>query len=659
MLDNRHHQLAINQAANLILKQKVESLQVIPVVALKLLRLTNDDDTKVAELSKLIETEPTLAAKILRNVNSAAFALTHKITSINRAVNILGFSAVRQLTLNQLIYNKIIKHKAKQEFDQLFFWQHCLFVASLSRSIAIALNHKDPDTIYSAGLMHDIGKIVLETHGKISYSNFITACKNDEQTIIKGEHDFFGLNHAEMGFVFCQQWEIPEKISAIVYCHHDMPDDKSRFAIYKSDIAIISFANYIAWLQGIGSVSSNNLPELHPEVSKYLDAEKLDFERLLNQVDQEMQNTRIFYGTKFPSLNKLRAALVETTLLINHQNKLIHSTHYSGKLFNSSLIVPHQSLDAEEIIPWTLEAIHSDFQFERIIMLTINPKQRSLFAAYSCPKTLNDHTLSCFNIDIDLLPRFILTGLRERKSMIVNYEKQTNSAILEVLDTKEFIVIPVLSNNRLTGIIYADNYITKTPIESVFIEQLEPIIRELGVALANSKRFELEKKRAELDPLTGLFNKRMMIKYLNSIFNSKENSLTQLLVGFIDIDFFKKFNDNCGHQAGDDVLKVVAQILRTLTRPSDFIGRYGGEEFVFVLQGTDKQGAFCYAERIREEIQRKGQILSQRFQGHVLTVSIGICEYNSEYTRYDLMLDAADKAMYAAKHKGRNCVVLV
>jgi hypothetical protein len=56
-----------------------------------------------------------------------------------------------------------------------------------------------------------------------------------------------------MGYTFCQQWDIPEQISAIVYCHHELPDDNSPFAIYKRDIAIVNFANYIAWLQGIGS----------------------------------------------------------------------------------------------------------------------------------------------------------------------------------------------------------------------------------------------------------------------------------------------------------------------------------------------------------------------------------------------------------------------
>ncbi len=185
----------IKRAAQLILKDEIEPLQLVPSVAIKLLKLTNDENAKIDDLTRIIETEPTLAAKILRNVNSAAYSLPNKITSINRAVNILGFSTVRRIALAQLFYNKLIRHNPKQKFNQLFFWQHCLFVASLSRGIALELKHPDPDLVYTAGLIHDIGKIVLETYGRLSYSEFISSKKNISSAMDE-ERSFFGLTHA-------------------------------------------------------------------------------------------------------------------------------------------------------------------------------------------------------------------------------------------------------------------------------------------------------------------------------------------------------------------------------------------------------------------------------------------------------------------------------
>lgn len=651
--------LAINQAADSILKHQIDGLQVIPAAALKLLRLTQDEKTNVLDLSQLIETEPTLAAKVLRNVNSAAFALSHKVTSIKRAVNILGFSSVRQLALNQLFYSKLIHHKAKREFDQLFYWQHCLFVASLSRAIATALKHKDPDLMYCAGLMHDIGKIVLETHGKVSYSDFLLACKDDEQPSLQGEHDFFGLNHAEMGFVFCQQWDIPEQISAIVYCHHDLPQDDSPYAKYKIDIAIVNFANYIAWMQGIGSSKVNNPPELHPEVSNNLNIASLDLESLLSFVDKEMQNTREFYGIQFPNLNQLRATLIETALLLSHFKKPVgQAKSLSNDKVFTSLTVPHKSLEINKIVPWTLAAIQADFNFDRVVYFEVKAKQRCLIAGYSWPESLSKNILKNQLIKLETLPKVILNSLRERKSIVINVG-ETNTNFLEVFDVNEYLIVPVLSQNRLIALLYMDNISSNTPITSNDISQILPIIHELGVALNNAKRFQLEKRRAEVDALTGLLNKRMVVEYLTAEFQNNKAVLRNMAVGFIDIDFFKKFNDSCGHEAGDDALKIVAQIMQTLTRPSDFIGRYGGEEFVFVLHGATAKGAFCYAERIRLEIERKGLILKQRFQGRALTISIGVCLYDEKYKSYKQMIEAADSAMYTAKNQGRNCVVVV
>jgi two-component system cell cycle response regulator len=179
------------------------------------------------------------------------------------------------------------------------------------------------------------------------------------------------------------------------------------------------------------------------------------------------------------------------------------------------------------------------------------------------------------------------------------------------------------------------------------------------VAMFNAQQYGQEKKHAQIDHLTQLYNKRIVNEYLAEVFHEDKSKLVHIAIGFIDIDRFKLFNDTCGHQAGDDVLKIVADILRSLTRPGDFIGRYGGEEFLFVLKNTDKDGAYGYAERIRAEIERQGRIMSGRFHGHMLTVSIGLTMYSPNYLHYEDMIDVADQAMYRAKNEGRNRVVIM
>ncbi len=650
----------IKKAAQLILKDEIKHLQLVPSVALKLLNLTNDDNAKIENLSRIIETEPVLAAKILKQVNSAAYALPNKITSINRAVTILGFSIVRQLALNLLLYNRLIQQNSAHKFDFLYFWQHCLYVASLSKRIAVALKHPDPDLIYTGGLLHDIGKVVLETYGRITYSDFIDSINNNGHASLEEERRFFGITHSEMGHIFCLEWQLPTSIMAIVAFHHDQPTETSPYAKYKTEIAIVSFANYIAWIQGIGSATYSSHPSLQSAVLKTIDIEQLDLDVLLQQVDQDMQSTREFYNVQLPGLTTLRAKLVKETINLSQISPDHPGTATpSNNKLSSCLTLPHQSLNPADFIPRTLEAMLDKFSFDTSIMFTIDPKRRCLVASYCWPNSLLPAQPQPFEIDISGISGLLLKCLREKKAVIINDKIEPDNPIIQHFKVTEYIAIPVLHHTSLIGVLYADNAQSKRPMHEQLLPEITPIAYELGIAMFNAKQYNQEKKHAQTDHLTQLFNKRMVNNFLTTVFQGDESKLANIAIGFIDIDKFKLFNDDCGHQAGDDALKIVADILRNLTRPGDFIGRYGGEEFVFILRNTDEAGALGYAERIRSEIERRGKIMSQRFQGHILTVSIGVSMYSRQYAKYTDMIEVADQAMYRAKNEGRNRVVML
>lgn len=651
----------IKKTARSILKDEIKHLRLVPSVALKLLKLTNDNNARIENLSQIIETEPVLAAKILKQVNSAAYALPNKITSINRAVNMLGFSTVRRLAIDLLLYNKLIQQNSPQIFDFLFFWQHCLYVASLSRRIAVALKHPDPDLVYTGGLLHDIGKVALETYGHMTYSDFICSINKSGHSTIEEERRFFGITHTEMGHVFCLEWQLPTSIMAIVACHHNQPTEASPYTKFKTEIAIVSFANYIAWIQGIGSATHDSHSKLQSAVLETIDIDQLNLEALLQQVDQDMKITREFYDIQLPGLTTLRATLVKATINLSQisEDKPVASVDTSSRKLSSSLTAPHHSLNPDDFIPRTLEAIQDEFFFDRSIMFTIDPKRRCLTASYWWPESILPTELQSFEIDISGISGLLLKCLREKKAVIINTKIERGNQIIQRLKTTEFIAIPVLHHNRLVGVLYADNSLSKKPMCEQLLPEIMPIAYELGIAIFNAKQYDQEKKHAQIDHLTQLFNKRMVNNFLTEIFQGDESKLANIAIGFVDIDKFKLFNDTCGHQAGDDALKIVADILRGLTRPGDFIGRYGGEEFLFVLKNTDETGAYGYAERVRSEIERRGKIMSRRFHGHLLTVSIGVSMYSRRYINYTDMIEVADQAMYRAKNEGRNRTVLL
>jgi diguanylate cyclase (GGDEF)-like protein len=119
----------------------------------------------------------------------------------------------------------------------------------------------------------------------------------------------------------------------------------------------------------------------------------------------------------------------------------------------------------------------------------------------------------------------------------------------------------------------------------------------------------------------------------------------------VDVDFFKKYNDEFGHPAGDEVLKQVAQILKDSTRTVDCVARYGGEEFSALLPETSVAGAMEVAERMR------ARVASAPFAGREVTVSIGVAEFPTDADTGEKIIVVADKALYEAKKLGRNRVV--
>ena len=128
----------------------------------------------------------------------------------------------------------------------------------------------------------------------------------------------------------------------------------------------------------------------------------------------------------------------------------------------------------------------------------------------------------------------------------------------------------------------------------------------------------------------------------------------------IDIDFFKKYNDRYGHLTGDECLRKVANAMKdALHRPSDLLARYGGEEFVVTLPSSNKEGAYILAEKLRKSVENLKIEHRDSEPGKIVTISLGVFTASAnEKNTAKSMIAKADKALYQAKHNGRNCVVI-
>lgn len=180
-------------------------------------------------------------------------------------------------------------------------------------------------------------------------------------------------------------------------------------------------------------------------------------------------------------------------------------------------------------------------------------------------------------------------------------------------------------------------------------------VQELTELRANNNRLE---DLSIKDSLTGISNRRHFDQYIETSFKSSMRSGKPLSLIMIDIDHFKLYNDNYGHQKGDDCITRVARTMAsTVKRPMDLAARYGGEEFAVVLNETDKDGAMIVAQKIKNDINELFLPHEYSYIAPHITLSLGVAIIPNHSYSIKEFINRADKALYKAKKSGRNIVV--
>lgn len=217
---------------------------------------------------------------------------------------------------------------------------------------------------------------------------------------------------------------------------------------------------------------------------------------------------------------------------------------------------------------------------------------------------------------------------------------------------RSYACAPIMVNGKVIGLLNLESDIPGF-FSHEHARRLQTFADQAAVAIEKARLFDETKRLAATDGLTGLYNRRQLLKLGNSEFERVRRYKRELSAIMIDVDNFKRINDEFGHPTGDQVLQDLAHLLRDNLRISDVPGRYGGEEFLILMPETDLQGAMEVAERIRMQTESLS-IGNQNSSVHI-TVSLGVAAAGNRETLDDL-IRKVDEALYAAKAAGRNCV---
>lgn len=222
-------------------------------------------------------------------------------------------------------------------------------------------------------------------------------------------------------------------------------------------------------------------------------------------------------------------------------------------------------------------------------------------------------------------PMLLIAEPEERERLLRGFDLGANDWVLMPIDENE---LRARARNQIRRKFYQDR-----------------LRADIGHAL----------QMALTDPLTGLYNQRYLTRHLGGLLESHQ--ARQLALLMIDVDHFKQVNDEFGHPAGDRALRAIADTLRANVRVFDSLARYGGEEFVVVMPGTNTEAAMVAAERLREAVE---EMVFEAAPGQRcrLTASIGVADTEDSPCPPQVLLQAADQALYQAKRAGRNRVAL-
>jgi predicted Zn finger-like uncharacterized protein len=221
--------------------RKLKDLPPMPQIVFKAREVIADPDAEMAELADLLESDQAIATKVLKLANSAYYGLSGKVSSIRHASSLLGFKALGQLISMVGSASLLGKTLGGYDLDSAGAWRHSLMAASASRIIALKKNPDLEGDAFSAGLIHDVGKLVLDSYVMDRKDEFERITAGGRNSMLAAEQHLLGLDHAEIGYEVCQHWHIPESISRAIKYHHDpAKSDQDRLSY------IVFMANSVA-----------------------------------------------------------------------------------------------------------------------------------------------------------------------------------------------------------------------------------------------------------------------------------------------------------------------------------------------------------------------------------------------------------------------------
>jgi HD-like signal output (HDOD) protein len=265
----------------------------LPTTVAKVLEVCNNPKTSPIDLDRVIQLDPVLMGRVLKLINSAYYGLGTQVTSLVRAIIMLGVNTVKNLALSTAVLDRVSSKKDFRALNMEGFWRHSLCVGVTAKLLARrrGIDAKTVEEYFAAGLLHDIGKIPLNNALADDYVRTMSLADREGLALYVAERRTLGIDHCAAGRIVAESWRLTGAIADTIAWHHDL----AGYSGENGDILrTVAVANFFANREGIG-FSGNLYPEkLAPDVYSLLGIEKSILEELEEPVNAEIEKAKVF-----------------------------------------------------------------------------------------------------------------------------------------------------------------------------------------------------------------------------------------------------------------------------------------------------------------------------------------------------------------------------
>ena len=267
--------------------QGVRNLPSLPQVALHLLQLLNNPKSSIADVNAVMSKDASLAATVLRMVNSSYYGLRHKVSSLSHALSLLGYRTVKNMVLTAAASGLFRVRKRTQCFNEEVFGLHSVASAAVCRYLAHFSGVADPEVAYSLGLLHDIGKLTMDQCFPEDYHKAVVWARENHERAHVAEMSQCGYDHCQVGEAIVTLWKLPSELSTAIGLHHT-----ENPAVSQDILAVAHIADYACCVKEYGCYDMFVPVELDRDAWNRLKLDADVLPHLFNALGTEIDNAR-------------------------------------------------------------------------------------------------------------------------------------------------------------------------------------------------------------------------------------------------------------------------------------------------------------------------------------------------------------------------------